>query len=1259
MGLVYQAIDTERNMKVAVKTLINMDTDNLVYLKREFRALHDIAHPNLCSFMELIQDEDSWILTMELIKGVDFQTYVQGAMSAKTTVSAILKDKVQAGIQQNECSHSAKGQAMDSLPLPVFNERRLRKSLAGLCEGLNALHEMGKVHRDIKPSNVLIDKDDRVVLLDFGLITEREIQRQTDLGTIVGTAAYMAPEQAQSQSLGPAADWYSVGVMLYEVLTGRLPFEGPAAKILLDKQIFSPKRPRDVSPGLPDDLETLCYELLSREPGNRPPVDKILNMTRHGQTITSIALSNAFTAFTVSELFVGRATELQVLNDAYRDMGQTTFSTVVIEGVSGVGKSALVKKFTTDVLAADTTAVVLRGRCYEYESSPFKAFDGVIESLITQLKRLPTDELFDLDPDQAALLVRLFPSLRKLNLFTNISWEKSEIEDPNELQKQSFGAVASLLRQLGELHPLIVVIDDMQWADADSLALLKTLGNDPMGHSVPLLLVLLSRIADQEESAPANLNKYIQATHRKIRLKPLTESESTRLAQMLIARETMPINVSADLIAKEADGHPLYIAELVHHIAAVDGTDWKSLRLDDVIWNRVNVLPQTARRILKIVCVAGTPMAREHVQILAKVKSDDFHKSISFLRASKLIRSRGPRKNHLVEPYHDRVRETVAAQVREMGKAQKTHLRIGRFLMHSYSETEIDKNVFTIVQHLHAGRDLIENPKEKIRLADLYFLAGKKSRNSAAFASSLAFLKESIDCLPDDSFETHYSKVFDLYCYTAEVAYIAGDSALAEKIAKEATVRARSSLDKARVYETYLLSLVANGKPVEAIDECVEMIRQLGIKVPRRPGKLYILWRMLRTKNMLRRKTTEQLFLQPKINNPNIVAARSLMAATSATAYFYARNIWAMLVLKGVAWAIKYGVDRYSALTFIGWTSINNYFFKDYAEGYRYGQLSLNLLDHFKDSSKKAMTLLVYTSFCQHWVEHIRNTLPKLDECYDIANKTCDLPYMAFSRSAYVRNLFLAGAPLSEVIDQSANYTRTCENKNQILSNNTNRIYSQAAENLMDKSEQLAVLVGSYYNEHEMIPRHIERDDKRNLFDAYFCKIYLNLFFGRYYEAYQAFKESEKYKPASVVLTPVSFSYAYISLALLKFYPSAGVFTQLRLLRQVRRNQKICKSISKISPENHAHKYHFVEAERARLKRRIGKAQSLYETAIQGAEKNGFTQDAALASEFAAEFFKEIGEEEKAVQYANRSIIYYEKWGAPTKMIQLRKQIGF
>ena len=153
---------------------------------------------------------------------------------------------------------------------------RLRIALRGLAEGVAFLHASGKVHRDLKPSNVMVEDSGRVVILDFGLAADLSQARDLEGGGLHGTAAYMAPEQAETNAATAASDWYAVGVMLYEALTGQRPHTGTVLHILMDKRTVDPRPPQELVVGLPEDLCALCMDLLAREPGKRPDGPTIL-----------------------------------------------------------------------------------------------------------------------------------------------------------------------------------------------------------------------------------------------------------------------------------------------------------------------------------------------------------------------------------------------------------------------------------------------------------------------------------------------------------------------------------------------------------------------------------------------------------------------------------------------------------------------------------------------------------------------------------------------------------------------------------------------------------------------------------------------------------------------------------------------------------------------------------------------------------------------------------------------------------------------
>jgi serine/threonine protein kinase len=263
MGVVYEALDREKNIHVALKTLRERDGDSVLRLKQEFRTLQDVQHPNLVALGELIEEDGVWFFTMELIRGVSFLKYVRPGWNEPESDISPSEDTARP-------MHMAWRPGVPGGAPPIFDEPRLRAGLAQLARGLLALHAAGKIHRDVKPSNILVTEDERVVVLDFGLATSVEHSATESDSNVVGTALYMAPEQALGGKVGPEADWYSAGVVLYEALVGVPPFLGPNLQVLMDKQRIAPPEPKLERPGIPDDLNDLAVELLRFDPAARP-----------------------------------------------------------------------------------------------------------------------------------------------------------------------------------------------------------------------------------------------------------------------------------------------------------------------------------------------------------------------------------------------------------------------------------------------------------------------------------------------------------------------------------------------------------------------------------------------------------------------------------------------------------------------------------------------------------------------------------------------------------------------------------------------------------------------------------------------------------------------------------------------------------------------------------------------------------------------------------------------------------------------------
>jgi serine/threonine protein kinase len=685
MGVVYEAYDRERETSVALKTLRHLDPEHLYRFKNEFRAMADVEHPNLVRLGELVCSDDRWFFTMELIEGVDFLTWVRANSMAPLGNDAGLLDTMNSGplepaiLPRATLPGKRGGRALGTPPLnqpapspaapdvlftALIDERRLREALAQMAAALGALHAAGKVHRDIKPSNVLVTPQGRLVLLDFGVIVDAHVDDVSTGTTLVGTPAYMAPDQAASRPVGPEADWYSVGSMLYEALTGRLPFSGTPLQILMQKQASEPPPPRSLVAGVPDDLDALCVDLLRTDPRDRPSQDQIvLRLERRSSGEPHQRVERSSSQSFGGPTLVGRREELAVLRAAFDASREGRPTVVCIRGESGVGKSSLVRAFGR-IVRSESPALELYGRCYEREAVPFKAFDGIVDALGRHLTAESIRTTAGILPADAPLIARLFPTLRTVPLIASAI--EPRLADPVEVRRRAFVALRKLLAALAARRSLVLTIDDFQWADTDSLALLGEILHPDEAPALLLITTVRSgadpkRVA--EEQLTARCTRRVEL--RRIDLEPLPGEDAQLLARQLVQKTGLGEDVDAAAIAREAAGHPLFIHELISHMGLVGHNPGPALKLDDALWARISALEPPARRVLEVVAVAGAPIPRAAlaiaVQALSSTPPAELQRWLSSLHTLRLLRTAGTRASDLVDSYHDRVRETVLA----------------------------------------------------------------------------------------------------------------------------------------------------------------------------------------------------------------------------------------------------------------------------------------------------------------------------------------------------------------------------------------------------------------------------------------------------------------------------------------------------------------------------------------------------------------------------------------------------------------------
>ncbi len=622
-----QALDTRTGRTVTLRSLINAQAEDVSRLKREFRALQTLPHDNLVRLEALFEHEGTCTIAMEHIEGTDFLSHVR--------------------------------------PNGVLDEARLRSALTGLLRGAGALHEGGFVHRDLNPTNVLVTPEGRVVLIDFGLMTPLEVSERDATEMSVGLLVYVAPEQLDRPDFDASADVYAIGASLYVALTGQLPFDHFSTDRLLDaKRRGRPIPPFALRIQVPTDLEELCLQMLEREPKRRPSVAASLARLERNRAVEVPALASTSLHPPAGHseaphepgrgtTFTGRTRELSALDDAFAQAQMGEASLVLVQGESGLGKTALVGELLRRIKLRERDAWILRSRCYANEQIAYQAFDAVVDELARALRRLPRDECELLLPARAALLTQLFPVLGSVGAIGEAT-KKGLPAEPAARKRAALTAFVALIANVCARVPMVIAIDDLQWADTESFRLLDALLIDSRSRR-PMLVATRRKGEARTESSERELEELSARQHtRVLDLTPLTDSEAEGLTVSLLGETVRPERVRA--LVQESGGHPLFLRELAAYASRspatlLDGT----LDLDHALAARFDSLQPDARKLLELVALAARPLP-EHVFERAFGDGERYAEALRELLREELVRTRSGAD---LVCYHDRVREGV------------------------------------------------------------------------------------------------------------------------------------------------------------------------------------------------------------------------------------------------------------------------------------------------------------------------------------------------------------------------------------------------------------------------------------------------------------------------------------------------------------------------------------------------------------------------------------------------------------------------
>ncbi len=699
-GEVYRATDTRLGRDVALKILprdVTGDQGRLARFQREARALAALNHPNIVTIYSVEECEGLHFITMELVDGRTLDAMIPGNGLGLTPFLSI------------------------ALPL---------------ADSVASAHAAGLTHRDLKPQNVMIGRDGRLKVLDFGLArftdpsslitggNELPTMVRTEEGMIVGTFPYLAPEQIDGRAADARSDVYALGVVFYEMATGRRPFVGDTVVALLAAIVCDEPVPaHTLAPALPPALHAIIHQCLAKEGRSRfadgaalcqalrevslgaIPVDLVTSLTpRAYRPLGLSADTPSRTRRTVRPL-VGRDSELPRLVEQLDAAAYGSGSLVLLSGEPGVGKTRLSEELVHE--AGDRHMLTLTGHCNEGGTTPYEPFVEVIEQL---LRALPDEALGDLLGPDAGVVGRLVPKV--LRLAGGVA-EPLPLE-PDQQRRAIFTAIVDVVRRVARQQPVVLLLEDLHWADEATVGLLQQL--TPQLADLPVLC--LGTYRDIEADIEPPFEKGIATLLRQPRtlLLPIRCLTREAVAALLTSRaKSEPPAALVDAVFQDTEGNPFFVGELFQHLAEDgqlfdDGGSWKAgLTIDAfsvpegvrrVIGRRFARLAEPTQRVLATAAIAGRQFELRLVEAMSGLDRDAFLEAIEEAERAQLITAVRSRRQAAYTFTHELIRSTLLADL-SLPRRQRLHARAAKVMERLYGAAVLPDHAPEMARHLY------------------------------------------------------------------------------------------------------------------------------------------------------------------------------------------------------------------------------------------------------------------------------------------------------------------------------------------------------------------------------------------------------------------------------------------------------------------------------------------------------------------------------------------------------------------------------
>ncbi|GGY71774.1 diguanylate cyclase [Marinobacter zhanjiangensis] len=1201
------------------------------------------------------------------------------------------------------------GQSLDRL---TTHRRIPLKACVGIgiavAKALKEVHRGGVVHKDINPANIVVNaKTNTIRLVDFGIASNVATEQATIMSpnSVPGTPGYMSPEQTgrMNRSVDYRSDFYSLGATLYELVTGHPLFSAKEPIEWFHCHIArTPVAPADANSSVPRVLSDLIMKLLAKTAEDRyQSATGLLHDLRecYAQLNTNAAIQDFPLAshdvpdhFRIPQKLYGREKEVGQLLQAF-EAAYDQVSLALVAGRSGIGKSSLINELHKPVTARRGYFIVGKFDLV-HRDIPYSGLAVALRDLIQQILTESNERLAQwkhkleqaLGPN-GALMTEMLPELKL------IMGEQPEVPavGPTESEQRFRLTLFNFIRVFSFAdHPLVLVLDDMQWADSSTLRLADLLVDQVEGDR----LLLVGAYRDNEITPDHPLIQTLQQmqgtdvalTH--IELKPLAVPDICRLLADTLLTSSSEAEPLARVIRQKTEGNPFFVEEFLkdQHArgnikADPDTGKWiwdigqltQQQMTDNVaglMSRKLDRLPETSLRLLRLASCAGT---RFSISVLSMVADMSPARVAEALRVpieegliapisdayqlAELRQDRDPGRLTVRFAFtHDRIQETAYNLV-DQDTRLAAHLEIGRQLLRNLNAVERKEGLFAIVTHLNLAAGLITDDREKRELCRLNLEAGHRARQAASYPIAYSHFQRAILLLGDHPWDTDYALALSAFSAAAEAAAYVGDHRALKTFLESGLTNARDLLSRVNFHEIEIGHLITQGELEKAIDTALPLLRKLGHPYPRHPRKWYVSLRFLRLSSRLKAMNLDSIRELPDMTSPEHRAAMRIGASIGSATMFAEPLLLPLLCINGAEMALRHGHTPEGTTTFsiVGMMYAES--LNDPDTGIALGRLALDLSERF--NSRRGRAHHLYGSLIQHWKEPIQKTYEPLRQGTRFCMENGDFEFAVHASNMLEEYMLLAGEDLEKVESLTSHHLGEFRalHMDAMLHHQESRL--QLLQNLRGFSHNPARLIGDAYNIDEMLPKHRETKDQA-LVDLVLSRaMYLGYLFDDESQnrTQQIAEHMARNPPGSTAFYVGRWA---LFMRTLVFLRSAGQASSSRrrrkLLRQVRKDIRNIAKRMKRDPYNMPDKHELCRAELLRVTGKPFEAHEAFDRAIELARTNGFLSEQALASELCGSMHMSAGRSTIAMPYFSRARDLYRRWGAHAKVRQLEQR---